>query len=512
MNLKSITLAARRLIRGDGVSRQAVGNVRDEFAVESMASALTRLPDPDDVLRRAGLQRHDLRRLEFDDEISGALETRREACINTPWRLEGAEGEGKDFIEKELKRVADTMLRGMWQAVPYGYSVSEAVYATREGTRVGIERVAVKPMQWFEPLRDGRLVFAPPDRGTRVEIDQAFKFLLVRRNGTYQNPFGEALLSRLYWAWYFRHTGWKAWMQFLERFGDPFVVGKSADPQEMVTALLGMGVKNVIGVGTDDELDVLMQSVPAEFERLENALGTRIQKVILGQTLTSQMSSTGGSFAAAKVHETVRQDKRHSDLRLLTPGCQWLVNALWTLNSFAGEAPVFTFEDAAGIELERAERDSILIAAGAVRVTKDYLLRAYDYQEGDIEVPDGEEEGDGTTDPKAPRGKKDDSPGARAKRIRDARVKAAEFKERRRFTPQQEAVEQLVADAMAKAPGGPLTNAQLLGAIKGARDRDELEARLALLLDAQSPGYQEIMARAVFAADVLGYVHAEEEA
>lgn len=64
-----------------------------DVALENVVSSLSKLPDPDLVLAQAGLGRQELRKLETDDEISAALETRREAVIATPWRLEPYDSE-----------------------------------------------------------------------------------------------------------------------------------------------------------------------------------------------------------------------------------------------------------------------------------------------------------------------------------------------------------------------------------------------------------------------------------
>jgi phage gp29-like protein len=525
--------------RADGViddrSQQTGAGLVSDFAIDRFTTALTRLPDPDEILRKAGMHRQDLRRMEFDDEISGALETRREAAITTQWRLD-PEGEGEPneqvkFVETELQRIFDDWMRGMWQAVPYGYSVSEAIYAPRDGNRVGIDRVGVKPMQWFEPLRDGRLVMQLPHMGTRVNCDTKFKFCLMRRSPTYQNPFGEALLSRLYWAWYFRHHGWKAWMQFVEKFGDPFVVGKSNHPKELVQALLGMGVKNVIGVGSEDDIQVLLQSGDSTFDRLDQRLTERIVKTLLGQTLTSGTGKDGGgSYALGKVHENVRQDKRLADVRMLQAGGQWLVNALWELNSFAGAAPKFIFADPADIAKERADRDVALKGAGIVRFKEQYVERVYGFEKGDIEIPDPAElepQSQQLPGQQPPKGKTAVPPKEKKKlsqqllaivrRAREATM--AEFgidehtprvKGRREFTAEQEVIELLAASAMEHAPANPIAVEDIRAAILGAKDADDLEDRLAALIEKQDPKFAEMLERAIFAADVLGYIHAEE--
>ena len=127
-----------------------------DVALEQVLTTLMRMADPDLVLTQLGMSRADLRKLETDDEISAALETRREAVIATPWRLEPYEPEPSRWLGEELAPHIEPLLRGAWGAVPYGYSVQEVVYR-RVGQRLGIARVVEKPLEWFEPRRDGLL-------------------------------------------------------------------------------------------------------------------------------------------------------------------------------------------------------------------------------------------------------------------------------------------------------------------------------------------------------------------
>ena len=64
---------------------------------------------------------------------------------------------------------------------------------------------------------------------------------------------------------------------------------------------------------------------------------------------------------------------------------------------------------------------------------------------------------------------------------------------------------------MLRAPGGPLSVDDIKAAVVASRTPEELHARLATLLEAGSPGFEEILARAMFTADVLGFIHAREE-
>ncbi len=160
---------------------------RDQ-AIEQLASFLTQIPDPDVVLEKLGLSREHLRALEGDDEIHAALETRREAVISTPWRLEPGEGAVADYLLDQLAPHMTGILRGAWNAVAYGYSVLEAVY-TRPGETglIGLTHIQEKPFEWFAPGRDGGLRYFPSDGagGTEgIPVDTRYKFFLTRRMAT----------------------------------------------------------------------------------------------------------------------------------------------------------------------------------------------------------------------------------------------------------------------------------------------------------------------------------------
>jgi phage gp29-like protein len=466
-------------------------------AADAMLGALVSLPEIDSVLARAGIHRHQLRELEFDDEIAAALDTRRDAVLSTPWRLEGEDGERTVWVMEQLEPCIESILRGAWAAVPYGYSVMEAIYANVEGGRIGLASCAERPMEWFKLQRDGR-VFATIGGLPEFECDQVLKWHITRRNPTWRNPAGDALLSRLYWPWHFRTNAWRFWLEFLERFGMPLMLGKGAQPQKLADALVAMGASAAMAVGLNEDVQAVTSGAAAgEFERAENALARRIQKLVLGQTLTTDVDGKG-SYAAARVHDLVRQDRRNADLRLVRPTVQRIVNALWLLNRFPGRPPVFLQQDGQGLQLERAERDERLVKTGILQLSESYLLRTYDYEQGDISIP-------AAPAPRAPEDAERDSR-SRAGAGRQAAAGAVTLAAAPAFTARQMEIEAL-GDVLLEEGGAPVPKAAIHAAIRAARDPEDLAERLAMLLPAL-PGsaFEELLARALFAADLIGYV------
>jgi phage gp29-like protein len=466
---------------------------RQSAVDEQIERLLTQMPDPDQTLLKAGLKRTDLRALESDDEIAAAIETRRESLIATPWRLEPGTGRAVNFIWEQLDAHLPNVLRTAFNAVLYGYSVQEVIYKKLDNGRIGIGSVVEKPFEWFEPLNTGELVYRNNYDMEGVYVDTRYKFLLAKRNTTYRNPYGESLLAKLYWPWLFRVNGWKFWVKALERTGTPFLKGTAPDRNdidgtpytELLNTVLQQAVQNAVLAlpeGWDAEFMSAAQT-QSSFEQFESAVTKRIQKLILGQTLTSDVTGNG-SYAAAKVHDNVRTDRRNADIRLATQVVQNLINALHQLNGFSGMPPTIVIDDGQGLETERAERDAKLVQAGILTLTPDYLLRAYDFEPDDFTVPEQMTTLPGT-------------------------LESFSFAAEQKFTPDQQAIEDL-ADALPKF--SPIKKAAIESAIKAATSPEDLEQRLAVVLEKTDlTEFSRVLEQALWAADIIGYVHASED-
>ena len=110
-------------------------------------------------------------------------------------------------------------------------------------------------------------------------------------------------------------------------------------------------------------------------------MAQQIQKVVLGQTLTSGTDGKG-SYALGQVHENVRGDKLKSDIRLVTPTLQAVVDALCVLNDWKPHK-VLLGEKTKPLNKEQAERDTHLKNAGA-NLSESYFIREYNLQDGDL--------------------------------------------------------------------------------------------------------------------------------
>lgn len=488
-------------------SKPSTAVLFSDRAIDQFTQALLQFPDPDLVLKQAGLSRADLRRLESDDEISAALETRMAACISTPWRLEGDDQDIVDFVTEHLDAFGERIMTASWTAAPYGYSVQEIIYRKADDGHIVWDRVEERPFEWFRPMPDGGLKFyrcgisSGSVLGAGEVVDTTFKFFLTRRRPTYRNPYGEAVLSRLYWPWFFRTNGWKFWAVFLERFGSPLLVGKTKGKTEDMSRALAAAVQSaVLAIGAEDSVDAISPAQAGDaFTKFSEQVDRRIQKVILGQTLTTDVTG-GGSYAAANVHDRVRDDRKRMDLRMVAGTVQRMIDALVALNFRGAPAPKFLFDDGKGLQKDRAERDATLTRAGVV-LTEQYILRAYDFEPGDFTVGPVPPQPVGASPARASAG---DS--------RSSLMFATSGNGGPQFTPNQQALEELADQALADARS-PVPAYRIAAAIRESSGPEDLEARLARLFSqVDTTAFADLLERALFAADVMGYAHMDESA
>lgn len=391
--------------KGKGKNQAPVsGGFSFHEAESALIKYLTQMSDGDEVLRKAGITRHRLSVMMYDDEIYQCIEKRQDRLESAPWRLEATYPDRPEtlILQAHLKEWWSEIVLGAQNARWYGYSVLEAVYNEADkpllhidGDTItpfnGFSWIGVKPMQWYRPQSDGRLMLLANHNASKRDmlVDQQYKHFLTRCKSSYENPLGEALLSRLYWVWFFKTSGFKFWAKFVEKFGMPMLIGKSATGQNeaMRDALLRAHSSSVIAIQTSDSVEVNASGTNGNasqtFEDFDKNLERRVQKVILGQTLTSGTDGAG-SRALGDVHLEVQNDKFKADVRMILPTIQTIVNALCDVNGWQRHTIIIGEEKS--LEMPKAERDAKLKQAGA-EFSNQYFQREYGLIDGDLKEP-----------------------------------------------------------------------------------------------------------------------------
>lgn len=465
------------------------------IAIERALSRFGWLGDYDETLVKIGITRDKLRALDADDEISAALDTRREACINTPWRFEHPSARVRRFFDTAFAPVVDTLLVAFWQAVPYGYAPVEVVYRELAG-RIVPATVLDLPFEWFRLLPDGRMLW----RESGEDADPRKFFRCVHR-GALRKPHGEALLAKAYWPWFFRVHGWKFWAKFLEQASVPLLMGKTqGDRQALLEQLQRVTSGPAMAVSDLDSVTAvdLPGNSPNKFSEFETAIQRRIQRLILGQTLTSGTDGGSGNRALGEVHNEVRMEKRRADVRIVMASVQSVVDCVAALNGM--EPPEFVMEDGSGLQRDRAERDKLIVESGMLRFTETYLREKYGFEPDDFTLPE-------SAPAAAPPPADQAAPAALA--ARPFTFADGSKPERPRFTAGQQVIEDEIERTLPQL-ASPLAAAAIQAAIRGARDAEDLYERLSVALrDADDREFRQAFERALFAADLIGYGQAQ---
>ena len=139
-------------------------------------------------------------------------------------------------------------------------------------------------------------------------------------------PIRGGLARAAGWAYLFKNYVLKDWVTFTEVFGQPLRVGKyhagasEQDKQALLRAVsrIGTDAAAIMPESMVIEFTEAHQNGSAElYQKFCEYLDAQVSKAVLGQTLTTEMPSSGGSRAAAEVHEGVRRDILNADARRL---------------------------------------------------------------------------------------------------------------------------------------------------------------------------------------------------
>jgi phage gp29-like protein len=446
------------------------------------------LPNPDPVLKALGKDIKVYRELRADAHVGGCIRRRKAAVKALEWGLDRDKAKSRVaksieaiFAALDLSRIITEML----DAVLYGYQPMEVMWGKVGGYLVPVDVVG-KPADWFLYSPENELRFRSRQAQLQGEELPPRKFLVPRQDPSYHNPYGFADLSMCFWPTTFKKGGLKFWVQFTEKYGAPWVIGKhprsasDAETNQLLDRLEDM-VQDAVAVIPDDSSVDIKEAAGKTgstevYERLLHFCRSEVSIALLGQNQTTEANA---NRASAQAGLEVTRDIRDGDKAIVQEAFNTLIRWVCELNFNDGARPVFEMWEQQEVDKVLAERDEKLVRAGA-KLTPAYFKRAYSLQDGDL---------DEAAEPIAP---------------------AAEFAEGD-VAPDQDALDAaldaLSADAMnadAQAMLAPL----LKRIAKGAKP-DELLGTLAdLYPEMDATGLQERLARMIFVANLWGRLHA----
>lgn len=184
----------------------------------------------------------------------------------------------------------------------------------------------------LEPVPNGRLTMKPQEsdairvrtaeeRSYGIEADPR-KFVVYTPKNLSGSPLAKTLSQATAYIWLYKKLAVSDWGAFCELFGMPVRVGKydRNTPDREKTALknmlenMGSRAWAMISRAVEIEFVESSQRGTAPFEAFMNALGREMAMGWLGATMSADTTGATGTYAAARVHDEVRDDLQDDDL------------------------------------------------------------------------------------------------------------------------------------------------------------------------------------------------------
>lgn len=447
------------------------------------------LPNPDPILKAQGKDITAYRDLRSAALVGGNVRRRKSAVLalerglkrgNAPTKVER-------FIRDWLTDLdLDRVIRELLDAPLYGYQPVELMWQP-VGLFTVPEDLLGKPAEWFFYDQDNALRFRSKEAGKDGEICDPLRFVVARQDATYANPYGFPDLSMCFWPAIFMKGGLKFWVQFTEKYGSPWVIGKhprgatDAETDLLLDSLEAMVQDAVAAIPDDSSVSIVEAAGKADsadvYRELLEYCRSEINVAMLGQNQTTEKESNRASATAGA---EVTNDIRDGDASIVAASFNAVIRRIVDINfGEAVVAPIYELWEQDEIDKTLAERDKNLTDSG-VKFTPAYWMRTYNLQEGDL--------------------------------AQEVAAPAAEFAEPD-FKP---IVDQTALDHMIAALPAELLQEQAEQAIAPIlealqRGRTEVEA-LSLLAEVypkmDDKGLQETLTRLMFVADMWGRLSA----
>lgn len=350
------------------------------------------LPNPDPVLKKMGRDISAYREVLADSHVAGCVRRRKAAVKGLEWRITPT---GREDVDEQLEAIFDALplhqiISQILNATLFGYQALEVVWRYAEGIWQPLD-IQGKPPEWFVFDEDNCLKLRTKANPVGVALPEK-KFLLATQDATYENPYGQGDLSKCFWAATFKKGGFKFWLEFTEKYGSPWLVGKhprTASPvetEDLLDSLEQMLGTAVAAIPDDSSINLLESASKGGssqvFDDFLRYCKSEISVAILGQDQTTEADSNRASATAGL---EVLEDIRDDDARLVESVFNQLLNWLCELNFNVEQLPKFELFEQESVDKLQAERDEILSRVG-VKFTQQYLQRTYNFEEGDIEL------------------------------------------------------------------------------------------------------------------------------
>ncbi len=394
-----------------------------EFAtrekLEFLNRLMTVLPDPDEILAENGYDFKIYRDLLTDPHLTATIQQRKLQILQMDWEVvesgafsaESKAQSGRDRKQSGIKEKAEKILNDLplqrimseiLDCVLFGMTVQEITYGLNSEGELDPIKIEAKPQEWFIYTNDNELRLRKISTAGFYLFEEGealpeFKFLINRFHPTYDNPYGDKILTRCYWPITFKRAATEFWQLMVERYGMPFLIGyhpvswTDIEVDGFMDQLKEMISENVYAFpDTLKGMIELKESPQYDIGKLYDILiihhNTEVSKAVLTVTLTTDLNGVG-SYKAAEIHKEMLSYIGLSDKKIVEDGINRLLQYWTFLNWGHTDAPKIRLKKKENIVDESESRDEVLSRIG-VRFTKEYFKKRYRLEEGDFELSD----------------------------------------------------------------------------------------------------------------------------
>ncbi|MBF0185986.1 MAG: DUF935 family protein [Magnetococcales bacterium] len=333
-------------------------------------------------------------KLEKDDAVFSDLQKRKLAVIGRPWSITPASDTPADQnvaeqIEQQLQKLPfNKICLGLLDAVLKGFAVGEIVWNV-DNNQIIPRKILMRDQRRFHFNERSELLLITWNNLYPGEPVPDRKFIVHRHGAKDDNPYGIGLGSALFWPVYFKQHGTQFWAAYLERFGQPGLIGKTPEgtpesERKLFLAILQDFAQETHMVIPEDYAVDLLEAGKSgggtvSFEGFCQYNDNRITRIILGDGDLNSGRGGGALAAAAIIRNEVRLELVQADADLLADTLNESLLTWMTEFNFPGTTPPRIKWDVTLPEdlKAKAERDLIICNMG-FEPDPEYINRTYD--------------------------------------------------------------------------------------------------------------------------------------
>ncbi len=443
------------------------------------------------------------------EHLAAEIGKRKRALLTLDWEI--LPGRAKDkraedvaaAVREQFDMLPTTsdLLLDLADGIGHGFAALEIEWAQAGGLHIPAA-FHHRPQSWFQVLRENRNELRLRDGSYEGAVLWPFGWVIH----THRSKSGwlprVGLFRTVAWAYLIRAYALESAIMYMQVHGLPFRLGKyppgsrEEDKAALKTALanLGRDASGIIPQG----MEILFESPANATQDIPGILVTRCEqgmsKAILGGTLTTQADGKTSTNALGEVHNEVRHDILTSDAaQIAATITRQIIAPLAYLNCGVSEPAYFRFDT--------RQAEDIQVFADALPKLAAVMDIPAAWAHEKLKIPQAEE------GEKVLSVRQQEGPQPPAPLTAQARTggKADPY-------PDQTAIDAMLPEASLSAACADLL-APLMDEIREGMEPVELLVRLGdLYPKLDTATLQELMARAIFLATVVGEASAAEEA